>query len=99
MAATLTNQSHGSKLPRAARGTGQPGPGHASLLPQLSAIFLDNVVLIMQQNTTHGTQAGFSEPGSQGAKRRGGKAWAVEVGETESSPAWPPAEWLSLGYG
>jgi hypothetical protein len=36
---------------------------------------LDNVVLIMNQNTTHRTEVGFpSEPESQGAKHQGGEA-------------------------
>jgi hypothetical protein len=36
--AALRNQTRSSRLPRAARGTGQQGPGHASLLPWLPAI-------------------------------------------------------------
>lgn len=95
MTATVTNQSHSSRLPRAARGTSQQRPGHASLFPQLAAIFLDNALLIMKQNTTHGTQVGFpSKPESQETKHQGDEAWAVEDREIESSPAWPPTEWL-----
>lgn len=49
----------------------------------------------MKQNTTHGTQVGFpSKPESQETKHQGDEAWAVEDGEIESSPAWPPTEWL-----
>lgn len=93
--ATVTNQNHSSRLPRAARGTGQQRPGHASLFPQLAAIFLDNALLIMKQNTTHGTQVGFpSKPESQETKHQGDEAWAVEDREMESSTAWPPTEWL-----
>lgn len=36
--AAVRNQTRSSRLPRAARGMGQQGPGHESLLPWLTAI-------------------------------------------------------------